>query len=115
MGGGGGVEDDEVAAVVPLVVDAGEQVLEVEGLVVGDAELLEVEVDPAGLLVVGVEVDNDEDGVGRGWRRRRSFDSALLHPSERASPGTPIARSAQDDKHLGNWAQGWRGLTWSRR
>ena len=73
MGGSGGVEDDEVAAVVPLVVDAGEQVFDVEGLVVTDAELLEVEVDPAGLLVVGVEVDNDEDGVGgleKNWQPR---------------------------------------------
>ena len=80
VGGGGGVEDDEVGAVAPLVVDAGEEVLDVEGLVVTDAELLEVEVDPAGLLVVGVEVDDDQDGVGglyagrggasRGWRER---------------------------------------------
>ena len=73
VGGGGGVEDDEVAAVVPLVVVAGEQVFDVEGLVVADAELLEVEVDPAGLLVVGVEVDDDQDGVGRTldpWRGR---------------------------------------------
>ena len=59
-----GAEGDVVGAVVPLVVDAGEQVFDVEGLVVADAELLEVEVDPAGLLVVGIEVDDGEDDVG---------------------------------------------------
>ena len=73
------MEDDEVAAVVPHVVVAGEQVFDFEVLVVTDAELLEVEVDPTGLLVVRVEVDNDEDDVGglvspgaaeRTWSRR---------------------------------------------
>ena len=59
-----GAQGDVVAAVVPLVVGAGEEVFDVEVLVVGDAELLEVEVDPAGLLVVGIEVDGDEDDVG---------------------------------------------------
>ena len=63
-----GAKDDEVAAVVPLVVVAGEQVFDVEGLVVADAELLEVEIDPAGLLVAGIEVDDDQDDVGRTRR-----------------------------------------------
>jgi hypothetical protein len=64
-----GAQRDVVAAVVPLVVDAGEQVFNVEGLVVGDAEHAEVEVDPAGLLVVRVEIDGDQDDVGlRGGR-----------------------------------------------
>ena len=79
VGGGGGAEGDEVGAVVPLVVDSGEEVLDVEGLVVCDAEEFEVEVDPAGLFVAGIEVDDDQDYVGRlcsgrgirascGWR-----------------------------------------------
>ena len=52
-----------VGAVVPLVMDAGQQVLHIEGLVVGDAQLLEVEVDPTGLLVERVKVDDGEDDV----------------------------------------------------
>ena len=48
-----GAEGDVVGAVVPLVVDAGEQIFHVEDFVVGDAEVLQVEVDPAGLLVSG--------------------------------------------------------------
>ena len=58
-----GAEGDVVAAVVPLVVGAGEEVFYLEVLVVGDGELFEVEVDPAGLLLCGVEVDGDEDAV----------------------------------------------------
>ena len=84
MGGGGGAEDDEVGAVVPLVVDAGEEVLDVEGLVVCDAELLEVEVDPAGLFVVGIEIDDDQDGVGAlggiSWYRWRGGRSGRIVP-----------------------------------
>ena len=70
MGGhDGGAEGDVVAAVVPLVVGAGEEVFDVEELVVADAEMLEVEVDPSALLVEGIEVDGDEDDVGlRGCR-----------------------------------------------
>src|ERR1019366_6263795 len=59
-----GEEGYVVRAVVPPVVGAGEQVFDVEGFVVADAEALEVEVDPAGLLVVRVEVDGDQDHVG---------------------------------------------------
>ena len=66
MGGhDGGAKGDVVGAVVPLVVGAGEQIFDIEEFVVGDAQLLEVEVDPAGLLVVGIEVDDGEDDVGR--------------------------------------------------
>ena len=56
-----GVECDVVAAIVPVVVGAGEEVFDFEVLVVRDGELFEVEVDPAGLLLGGVEVDGDED------------------------------------------------------
>ena len=51
-----------------MVVVAGEQVFDFEVLVVTDAELLEVDDDPAGLLVVRVEVDDDQDYVGRDCR-----------------------------------------------
>src|SRR5438034_9597962 len=54
---------DVVAAIVPLVVDAGEEVFYFEVFVVRDRELFEVEVDPAGLLLGGVEVDGDENPV----------------------------------------------------
>jgi len=56
-------ECDVVAAIVPLVAGAGEEVFDFEVLVVGDCKLFEVEVDPAGLLLHGVEVDGDENCV----------------------------------------------------
>jgi len=58
-----GVECDVVAAIVPVVVGAGEEVFDFEVFVVRDRELFEVEVDPAGLLLSGVEVDGYENPV----------------------------------------------------
>jgi hypothetical protein len=58
-----GTEGYVVAPVVPLVVRAGEEVFDFEVLVVGEDELFEVEFDPAGLFLGGVEVDGDEDSV----------------------------------------------------
>jgi len=56
-------ESDVVAAIAPRVVDAGEEIFYFEVFVVRDRELFEVEVDPAGLLLGGVEVDGDENFV----------------------------------------------------
>src|SRR5260370_13187565 len=42
---------------------AGEEVFYVEVFIVRDGELFEVEVDPAGLLLSGVEVDGDENFI----------------------------------------------------
>jgi hypothetical protein len=58
-----GIESDVVAAVVPVVAGAGEEVFDLKVLVVGDGELFEVEIDPAGLLLSGIEVDGDENSV----------------------------------------------------
>jgi len=46
-----------------VVVGAGEEVFDFEVFVVRDGELFEVEVDPAGLLLSGVEVDGDENFI----------------------------------------------------
>src|ERR1700712_5457351 len=56
-------ERDEVAAIMPRVVDAGEEIFDLEVLVVRDSELFEIEIDPAGLLLSGVEVDGYENRV----------------------------------------------------
>ncbi len=58
-----GAEGYIVAAVVPLVVSAGEEVFDLKVLVVGEGQFFEVEVDPAGLLLGGVEVDGYEDAI----------------------------------------------------
>ena len=56
-------EGHVVAAVVPLVVGAGEEVFDLEVLVVREGQLFEVQVDPAGLFLGRVEVNGDEDTV----------------------------------------------------
>src|SRR6266702_2428373 len=78
-----GAQGYVVGAVVPLVVDAGEEIFDVEVFVVADAELFEVEVDPSGLLVVGIEVDGDEDHSGGSGTSRCA--------------GTPRCRAWRED------------------
>ena len=52
-----------VGAVVPGVVDTGQQVLNIEVLVVGDAQHFQIEVNPARLFVMGIEVDGYQNRV----------------------------------------------------
>ncbi len=59
-----GTQRDVVAAVMPVVVDSGEKVFDLEVHVVGNRELLEVEIDPAGLLLRRIEIDGNKDRIG---------------------------------------------------
>ena len=54
---------DVVAAVVPVIVDAGEEIFNLEVFVVWDSEFFKVEIDPAGLLLSWIEVDGDEYSI----------------------------------------------------
>ena len=101
-----------IASVVPLVVGAGEEVFYFEVLVVRNGELLEVEVDPAGLLLGGIEIDSDENLVGAALRQFRPYFNSFgmlvigqlpfdvrqdrfgIGPRPRANDGTPCAERA---------------------
>src|SRR5512134_3605215 len=71
------VELDEVAPPVPQVARAGEQLVHLVGGARVHAERLEVELDPAALRVVRVEVDDGEDGVLRLARAPRVGDQLV--------------------------------------
>ena len=54
---------DVIAAIVPVVADSCKQIFDFKVFVVGNRELLEVEVNPAGLFLRGIEVDGDENSI----------------------------------------------------
>ena len=59
-----GPQCDVVAAVVPLVARAGEQVFAPRRSALWvDRESFEIEIDPARLLVVRIEIDRDQNAV----------------------------------------------------
>jgi len=52
-----------VAAIMPLIADAGEEILYFEVRVVGNSEPFEVEIDPSSLFLSRIEVDGNENPI----------------------------------------------------
>src|SRR5271170_5153315 len=58
-----GTQGDVVAAIMPLVAGAGEEILYFEGCVVGNSETFEVKIDPASLLLSGIKIDGNKNPI----------------------------------------------------
>src|ERR1700719_2905638 len=64
MGGGElRIEDDIVARPFPQVACAGEQIVSLEGLSGIEADRIKIDLEEPRLRVMGVEIDDDENGV----------------------------------------------------
>ena len=73
-----GIEQHEIAPPIPKIARAGQQVVHLIWLTFIDAQPFEIELDPAGLHVMRIEIDDGNDDVGSIGRRLAITDQLIV-------------------------------------